>query len=530
MNDEMSTNKLTIYLIKEGYLEPDQIIKNGLNSNQIENGVIYFGESHSVPPSWIKNFFCDQLLEEDKLFSASAKAIFLTEIEIKDRKKRIFAIPFGYGRTLLTPGVYEERFGLKTTLNLVESDGIRRINKKSLTSIPKDTTEQLSKEGVAADFGIDIEQDLVQAIQGKSKDKKYGKTISGKDSLTVSVKINFSNIQPFLKDCFYKYQSDEYKKDFGWIDQLSEIRDPFLVETLNNQVLDRLKNNETAGFWMAVPELIEWSEISGFAYSSNRREIHDDICLDGFLSSLRQEDRENIDLSIFDKKKVYCYSSTSGEIRYGPWKAYDCLYCEISDERENKTFLLSNGKWYQVDSDFVGQINRDYQRLRDSEPLVSLPLYQHNNENHYNRMTAKKDDNFCCMDSKNISYGGGNSKIEFCDLLTRDNKIIHVKHYANSSVLSHLFSQGIVSGELFLAEREFRRKVNSRLKESHKLTYPDQKPNPSNYDIVFAIISSSQNDLDIPFFSKVNLRNAKRRLETFGYNKVSLQKISCQKR
>ncbi|MCD4705514.1 TIGR04141 family sporadically distributed protein, partial [bacterium] len=52
-----------------------------------------------------------------------------------------------------------------------------------------------------------------------------------------------------------------------------------------------------------------------------------------------------------------------------------------------------------------------------------------------------------------------------------------------------------------------------------------KKPKSSEYEIIYAIISKSEKDLDIPFFSKINIRNAKRRLETFGYS-VSLLKIS----
>jgi uncharacterized protein (TIGR04141 family) len=101
---------------------------------------------------------------------------------------------------------------------------------------------------------------------------------------------------------------------------------------------------------------------------------------------------------------------------------------------------------------------------------------------------------------------------------------VHVKHYAGSSVLSHLFYQGIVSGELFLADAEFRKKVNGKLPSSHHIDLKKQ-PVAGDYEIVFAIISSSSKVLDLPFFSKVSLRNARRRLATFGY-KVSFQKIA----
>src|SRR5439155_10506573 len=113
------------------------------------------------------------------------------------------------------------------------------------------------------------------------------------------------------------------------------------------------------------------------------------------------------------------------------------------------------------------------------------------------------------MDRENISHGGGYSKIEFCDLFSDKRQIVHVKHYGGSSVLSHLFYQGIVSGELFLADADFRTKVNDKLLKSHKLADPFKQPAAKDYEVVFAIISMSPKKLDLPFFSKVSLRNAR---------------------
>jgi uncharacterized protein (TIGR04141 family) len=46
-------------------------------------------------------------------------------------------------------------------------------------------------------------------------------------------------------------------------------------------------------------------------------------------------------------------------------------------------------------------------------------------------------------------------------------------------------------------------------------------------ELVFAIISKSTNPLEIPFFSKVSLKNARRRLQGYGY-KVTKKKIQRQ--
>jgi len=123
-----------------------------------------------------------------------------------------------------------------------------------------------------------------------------------------------------------------------------------------------------------------------------------------------------------------------------------------------------------------------------------------------------------------IMHGGGHSKVEFCDIFTRNKKILHIKRYGGSNILSHLFSQGVVSGELFVSDSEFRQKVNSKLPAAYRLSDPLVRPDAQEYEVIYGIISDSDKPLDIPFFSKVSLRNARRRLTTFGY-KVAIKQI-----
>ncbi|RJP66555.1 MAG: hypothetical protein C4532_15910 [Candidatus Abyssobacteria bacterium SURF_17] len=528
MSQRTPVNRLSIYLIKADYSEHRDILKNpdDLKSKALNGiGILYFGESHAFEPSWIRKFFGTSLGKDLDLFNASSKAVLLTEVAVSSNERRIFAIPFGYGWTFLNPGTWEERFGLKVTLNAVDPSHLRRIHKKNMSSVPKDASEQLSREGVAADFGIDIEQDLIQSVTGKPKDGKFGKTVTGKDSLSLSVKVNLFDIKDFLKDCYERFASDDYKEDFGWIDQISEIKNPNTIKRLNDEMIDNIKRDRLEKIWMAVPELVDWSDVLGFSFRNKKVDLREDIILSQFLQDLPESEKSNLDHSIFNRH-IYCFSSSSEELKY-QWKAYNCLYCEIHDDKKEKTYLLSNGKWYEVAKEFAKRVDREYQHLRDSRASVYLPSYTHRNEKEYNQKTAKGDVSFYCMDGDLIPHGGGYSKIEFCDLFTRSKEIIHVKQYGGSAVLSHLFSQGVVSGELLVADSDFRKKVNDKLPNSHKIGKPNVKLNPSDYHIIFAIISSSAKPLEIPFFSKVSLRNAKRRLETFGY-KVSLQKINAE--
>jgi len=528
---KIPANHLSIYLIKEEFTDHESILKDkaSLKSKDIRDvGTFYYGDSTSYEPSWVSNFFSGQL-KNLKIFSASAKAILLIEVEVTKRKKRIFAIPFGYGWTMLAPGSWEERFGLKTTLNIIESDGLRKIDKKNMSAVPKDTSEQLSRAGIVADFGIDTEQDLISAITGATKREEFGRTVSGKDSLSVSTKVNISSIVEFLKRCYERYISDDYKREFAWIDQISDVKNPALIEELYTKLIENIKNGNLDKTWMAVPEILNWEDVAGFKYTGRQKEEPvDDIRLPEFLASLSDDLRKDLSVGILKRRQIRCISASSEQVSH-EWKAYDCLYCEIIDDSKNKTYLLSNGKWYEIEKDFAEQTSKAYKQFRDSGSSVTLPEYSHKDENDYNTRTAKADASFCCMDKKIITHGGEYSKIEFCDLLTKNKKIIHVKHYGGSSVLSHLFAQGVVSGELFLADAEFRGKVNKLLAKSHKLKDTKAKPRPDEYEIVFAIISGVDEPLDIPFFSKVSLRNAVRRLKTYGYN-VSLVKVSKAKK
>jgi uncharacterized protein (TIGR04141 family) len=183
---------------------------------------------------------------------------------------------------------------------------------------------------------------------------------------------------------------------------------------------------------------------------------------------------------------------------------------------------LNNGKWYEVAESFAKQVQDDFNNMPESE--IVLPDYAHDNEGAYNEALPTTLAGSLCMDCKVVPYGGGHSTIEFCDVITSEKQLIHIKHYSGSAQLSHLFNQGVVSGELFISDSAFREKLNEKFSEEYKLTDTTVRPNPGEYEIVFAIISKSQNPLDIPFFSKVALRNAWRRLRGFGYS-VTKKKI-----
>lgn len=123
---------------------------------------------------------------------------------------------------------------------------------------------------------------------------------------------------------------------------------------------------------------------------------------------------------------------------------------------------------------------------------------------------------------RNLTYHGGS--IEFCDLFSREKELIHVKQYGGSATLSHLFYQGVVSAEFFQMDSKYRKLIKQKLPAPFQKLVSEARPKPQEYHVVYAVISASDKEFTMPFFSRVGIRHAIRRLEGFGYG-VSLAKI-----
>lgn len=513
---------LTIYLIKDK-LDLEDIIQlkkagppKSIRISGYPDAQLYLKKPDENRPKWLSFFdgiVAPSVLSE--LFNASSAALLLLDID-----KHKYALTFGHARHLLTPGSFEERFGLRVCLNSAKDDGVKSIDKKTIDSLALQSRDQVSKNSELDQFGIDIEQDLLRAVTCVPEDHTLGVRMAGKDLLCVSVKTTFAGLPDLIIRYFRKYKSKKYQKQHAWIDQISEVSDVALKADLDEKLVQALRNRTLTKIWMAVPEIIEWHEIEHLYYSDSKRAMgHADLHVAKYLDQVR--DPGAIDLATLKRHNVFA-KDPDGNIKHR-WNVYDCLYGEIS--YRSNVYLLSNGKWHCIDQDFTTEIN-DYFRNVTRKTVGALNMIDHDkswSEHDYCKEVCKRNSGWIQLaDRKVITHGGGHSSIEFCDLYTNDKKMIHIKKYAGSSVLSHLFAQGRVSAETVFRDQDFRQKVNDQLKIRPKL--PKRRPDAADYEIVFGIISQTAGDLDIPFFSKVNLRQSIRALDGLGYN-VSLCKI-----
>jgi len=523
--EKQKKNKVTIFLLRDGIS-----IENFINGTPTckaisENKKFFYTRKVPLPANWLA-FFKNKLSDIEDSFNVILPQglLIVTDVDCGEVRKN-FAITFGLGFHMLNQDAYIERFGLRLLLNIIDEFGLRKVSQKSMRGIPSDSIKQLSKISSFKDFDLDTTQDFVinlTAHPNKEELQLFGKNVTGGNSLSVSIPNDIDNIESFLKKCYEKYSDTRYQEKYAWIDNVRPEINTSKIKNLKKTLIEKIKTNDTNRIWMSIPEMLNWEEVSGFKFHK-RGELKDDIewkdFLDEIVKNVNNFNEKHLDRDIL-------VIDSNGNQKF-IWKVYQCIYAEI--EYGETTYILNSGKWFEVNHDYLNKLNREYLEIIQESRNYALPLpnsKKGEHEGEYNERVGENfRDNYFTLDRKLIRLDG-NSGIEVCDLYSRNKDFIHVKRYGSSSVFSHLFMQGKNSAELFLFDRNYREKIRGILPENFEVS--NERPNPSDYKIIFAIITKYANTEqdNIPFFSKISLCNTKKHLNILGFSNVFVKSIA----
>ncbi len=503
---------LTIHLVKQG-TDPKHILKGqaGLKKMDVVDGEHYIGTLYMAlaadrEPSWAA-MFKPYVLKFPTLKNRSHSAVLLVK-----NSGRWFAVTFGYGWTLLSEDVAEEKFGLRVTLNSIAEAAIRSVNVTSMEAIANHKQTQSVQHGPIRQFGIDYEQEVVRAISGQPADPKLGVFMVGKGPLAIRARTELSSLPLLLGLYLQQFESEAYKEKFDGIDQISEVLDPQKIESLDAELIAKLNDRETKGMWLGPPEVINWKEIEGFAFDQPPTTLSADPSIDDLLQEL-EADSSKTSVAFLKRRHLYGFDGNGDCVK--KWSLYKSLHCEISDDVN--TSILSNGTWFEVERNFVQKVNKAVDKLLVKKPL---PSAKHKEvEGKYNKR-IEKELGYQCADARSIVYGGGRSRLEFCDLYSPSREMIHVKRGTSSSTLSHLFQQGLLSATSMQEDESFRSKVRGLLPTQFDDAFV-QAIDTTEFEVVYAIIarhtSTTKLSRLLPFFSRVVLKNAARQLKNSNY-------------
>ena len=429
--------------------------------DQLVGARLYYAIRQADKPKWA-SFFGDLLAEVKLPGIISVPAILLVPVD-----ERLMAVAFSYGSALMEPGTFDPTFGLRTALNSIKPGKVRSYDKRTFDALFRQTREQAAQVTKLENFGIDAERDLVRTVSGKPENKALGTTMAGGGSVHVSVKVTPETLIPYLRRLYNQSRLKTYTEEYPWLGRIEEVLDRELRETLDSYLDERIQAG-AEGIWLAVPEIIDAVELAGFRFilETKSKKIYPELN----LTNLCRASGSSIDgfgVEFFRHHRVEMVDGNDHELK--KWKLYDCLNVELILGHEG--YVLSSGVWYRVDSDLIGEIDREIESLETAD--LPLPEYDIKDKNEYAyncRVAELWPKRFCCLDDEKIMFGGGRSRFELCDLLEASGTLIHVKRYGGSSVLSHLFAQGLLSAELLMKRPGFRRERGSACRKQEVLS------------------------------------------------------------
>ena len=497
---------LRVLLLKKGISDSDalkdlaKLNKFSVSTKTPFAASLYVENSSIRVPSWVS--FVQPAIKTQlrELMNSTTSAVLIIDVA-----KRRFAFTFGFGRNLLNQDCFERDFGLKVALNTSDPENLRSVDVRTFEELTLHTRRQASRGSSLDTFGLNVTQDLMRSVTGKPIDSALARIMAGSDGLAFAAAMDFEELGDKCDALLKAYRSKEYKKRFEFIDFLRSERDPKVVADLNTQLVAQLNKGDLTGIHCGPPEPIEWENIDGFTFGAGKSAPDfPEIDVEEWLKS--RNPNESVTLESLKATRVGLRQSGI-ETPHLKWNLFSCIVFE--NQIGNKLYVLTGGDWFQIASKFVDRVDARVKAIVANAP--TFPQAKRNEmEGAYNARAAKEK-NYILMDRKFSRIDG--SSIEFCDLLTPDKAIVHVKPYKGSATLSHLFSQAVISADSFVDDGDFRKQAKAHVQSADsKLAglIPDSRPQNDQYSIVYAIIAKDGGTwpLSLPFFSRLNLMNA----------------------
>jgi uncharacterized protein (TIGR04141 family) len=451
-----------------------------------------------------------------------------------------FAFAFGTtGRYLLRDDAWQRAYGLRTALNVIypEEDEpedaaaparLRGVSTKRRSGSTVRANRQATRGTTLDAFDLDRLRDVLGAADGSPQDPEaWGTRVHGGDAFQFNVPLEFRQLGQLCRRVNQAHGLTVYKRRFPMIDYVQPIGDPDRIAELEQRVVTSLRDGQTDVFDLAPPVIIDWDLIDTFRYhfDGRRRENHPDLSIRDFLHGVRRDgDLDLLDASYLRTKRISALTADGGLA--GHWSVWRCLTTEFS--LGNDTFVLDEGDFYAVERDYLAQLNDAVAALTNDD-LELPPATPALREGAYNERTvAASGGEMILLDRKLVASPERGDRLEVCDILTRNRRLIHVKRHLGSSDLSHLFAQGFNSAELLQESADFCRRTQDRINPlapngdyGFFVTHPIAT---QTFEIVYAIIAPWR-DRELadalPFFSKMTLRRIAQQLQSRGY------RVSC---
>jgi uncharacterized protein (TIGR04141 family) len=501
-----------------------------LTSDDFADGAaLYVFPGQRKPPPWAEQLQGHFELKQ-KLFNQSHSAILVFK-----KDNAVFAVTFSYGHVFLDNARTEADFGLKVAINFVSDEKLRSVERSNIGAAIRDIAHAAGQKDLHA-FGFDDALDLIRKVSGYAAESDFADKVTGARALAFTKEIEISEVPDLAVEAVGLFNSQAYKStSFRILDFLSPVSDPAIQDALDHKLVEAIRQGSDE-FEIGLPEIVHDGvgsyrfERAGFAH------FYPDLSLDLYRDGLGERLK---DLSLADVKKhqVAVYAA-DGSRPLAHWAVHYALVGSVA--MNGARYALNEGLWYRIDDKYKQAADDEFDNLcgapdKKLRPLKKIypeggkksgrPVYQ--SERSYNEEVAAESD-YLLLDDKLIPIENTPGRgIEACDLIDLGgHRLIHVKKSSRrSSVLSHFFKQGSNSAQLMRKYQSFAAGLVEIVKDHYGEATAtelnaslDARQDKWTVEFQIADFPRENGQHNIPFFSKLSLRDEAHSIRAMGFN------------
>ncbi|WP_342714130.1 TIGR04141 family sporadically distributed protein [Bradyrhizobium sp. B039] len=533
----MASATLTIHLAKEAANEFDDLLSQEarrrlehrstlvVDNRDFGDGArlyVFVGSFNS--PKWItelrRHFQVD-----GRVVTASAAAVLVFRAA-----DRIFASTFAHGWMYLDEHRFEGDFGLRVAINALDDTKLRRLERANLGDALRGVSLSPFQRELTS-FGLDDALDLIRKISGRTREDAAADAMTGSRSLRLSGQFGLADLPELAANTLTFYSSDTYRDTaFRIIDSVMPIADRQLAEVLDNLAAASVAA-AADDFELGLPIGFDDQAVSFKFIGPRLRGSYPDLLMRNYIEAMGPRIAE-VTPEILRNHKIEASLEEDGRPSL-KWSLKSALVGSITHEGER--YATNEGEWYRVEEAFRDSIEATFQETRlgwDVPPAPLRKLYDDRGNGRYQREAEYNAEfaaahGFILLDTQQIQIPGiERSGFEPCDILDiRGKRFIHVKKSSRrSSVLSHFFKQGANSARQFSifdsAWAELRALLVRVAGEEAAVALEEARQDPDRpWKVEFLIADTPRQngEFNIPFFSKVSLRDELRTLRAMKY-------------